>query len=146
MSYTNLLYHVVYATKERAPLITLDLKPRLHEYLGGIVNGLGCQPIEINGMAEHVHLLVKIRPTISVAEFLSKLKSSSSGWAKRQTKGRFAWQARYGAFTVSESQVGRVRQYIRDQERHHRMMPFEEEFEALLNSNAIEFERQYLWN
>jgi REP element-mobilizing transposase RayT len=145
MSYTNLLYHIVYATKERAPLITSDLKSRLHEYLGGIVNGLGCVPIEINGMAEHVHLLVRIRPAISVSDFLSKLKSNSSGWGKRQTKGRFAWQAKYGAFTVSESQVGRVRQYIRDQEKHHRKMSFEEEFEALLNGNGIEFEKQYLW-
>ena len=117
MSYTNLLYHIVYATKERAPLITADIKSRLHEYLGGIVNGLGCVPMEINGMAEHVHLLVRIRPTISVSEFLSKLKTSSSGWGRRQTNGRFAWQAKYGAFTVSESQVGRVRQYIRDQEK-----------------------------
>ena len=145
MSYTNLLYHIVYATKERAPLITSDLKVRLHEYLGGIVNGLDCTPIEINGMAEHVHLLVKIRPTISVSDFLSKLKSSSSNWAKRQTRGRFAWQTRYAAFTVSESQVDRVRQYIRDQEIHHRKMSFDEESEALLNSNGIQFERQYLW-
>ena len=96
-------------------------------------------------MAEHVHLLVRIRPTISVSEFLSKLKSHSSGWGKRQTKGRFAWQAKYGAFTVSESQVDRVRQYIIDQEKHHRKMSFEEEFEALLNGNGIEFEKQYLW-
>lgn len=145
MSYTNLLYHVVYATKERAPLITSELKSRLHEYLGGIVKGLDGVPMEINGMAEHVHLLVKICPTLSVSEFLSKLKSSSSGWAKRQTQGRFGWQAKYGAFTVSESQVGRVREYIRDQEKRHRQMSFEEEFESLLNGNRIEFEKQYLW-
>ena len=145
MSYTNLLYHIVYATKERAPLIPSNLQSRLHEYLGGIVRGLDCVPIEINGMAEHVHLLVKIRPTISVSDFLSKLKSLSSGWARRQTKGRFAWQAKYGAFTVSESQVKRVRQYIRDQEKHHRNISFEEEFEALLNGNRIDFDKQYLW-
>ena len=145
MSYTNLLYHIVYATKERAPLITSDLKRGLHGYLGGIVKSLGCVPIEINGMAEHVHLLVKIRPTISVSEFLSKLKSSSSGWGKRQTKGRFAWQAKYGAFTVSESQVGKVKKYIREQEKHHRTMSFEEEFEALLKANQVEFDEKYLW-
>jgi putative transposase len=90
MSYTNLLYHIVYATKERAPLITKTLKPRLHEYLGGIVRGLDGIPIEINGVSDHVHLLVKLRPIISVSDFLSKLKSSSSGWARRQTAGRFA--------------------------------------------------------
>ena len=145
MSYTNLLYHIVYATKGRAPLITLDLKGRLHGYLGGIVGGLGGAPIEINGMSEHVHLLVRLRPIISVSDFLSKLKSGSSLWAKRQTKGRFAWQAKYGAFTVSESQVGKVRKYIRDQEKHHRTMSFEEEFEALLKANHVEFDEKYLW-
>src|SRR5882672_11418473 len=119
MSYTNLLYHIVYATKERAPLITSALRPKLLQYLGGTVRGLDGIPIEINGISDHVHLLVRLRPTISVSEFLSKLKSSSSAWAKRQTLGRFAWQARYGAFTVSESQVEHVRRYIRNQEKHH---------------------------
>ena len=145
MSYTNLLYHVVYATKEHAPLMTNTLKPRLHEYLGGIVRGLGCIPIEINGVSDHVHLLVKLRPTISVSDFLSKLKANSSGWAKRQTKGRFAWQARYGAFTVSESQVEHVRAYIRNQEKHHQKFSFEEEFKALLRAHQIEFDEAHFW-
>lgn len=145
MSYTNLLYHIVYATKGRVPVITQDLKADLHAYLGGIVRGLDCVPIEINGMAEHVHLLVRVRPTISVSHFLSKLKSNSSSWAKRKTKGLFAWQAKYGAFTVSESQVGRVRQYIREQERHHKKISFQDEFEALLSRNRIDFDRRFLW-
>ncbi len=75
MSYTNLLYHIVYATKERAPLITRTLGPRLHEYLGGTVRGLGGIALEINGTNDHVHVLAKLRPTISVSEFMSKLKS-----------------------------------------------------------------------
>ncbi len=145
MSYTNLLYHVVYATKDRAPLITSTLKPRLHQYLGGIVNGLGCIPIEINGVSDHVHLLVKLRPTISVSDFLSKLKANSSGWAKRQTKGRFGWQVRYGAFTVSESQVEHVRAYIRNQGKHHQKFSFEVEFKALLKSHRIDFDEAHLW-
>jgi putative transposase len=145
MSYTNLLYHVVYATKERAPLITTTLRPRLHEYLGGTVRGLGGIPIEINGIADHVHLLVKLRPIISVSEFLSKLKSNSSGWARRQTAGRFAWQARYGAFTVSESQVHHVRKYIQNQEEHHHKVSFEEEFKALLRAHEIDFDEAHLW-
>ena len=125
MSYTNLLYHIVYATKERAPLITKTLRPRLHEYLGGTVRGLGGIALEIDGTADHVHVLAKLRPTISVSEFLSKLKSGSSGWAKRQTAGRFGWQARFAAFTVSESQVERVRRYIRNQEEHWAYADFE---------------------
>jgi putative transposase len=145
MSYTNLLYHIVYATKERAPLITNALRPQLHQYLGGTVRGLGGIAIEINGTEDHVHVLAKIRPTISVSEFLSKLKSVSSGWAKRQTAGRFCWQARFGAFTVSESQVERVRRYIRNQKTHHRKYSFEEEFKALLRAHSIDFNEAYLW-
>jgi REP element-mobilizing transposase RayT len=145
MSYTNLLYHIVYATKERAPLITTALRPRLHEYLGGTVRGLGGVPLEVNGVADHVHILAKLRPTISVSEFMSKLKSGSSGWAKRQTAGRFGWQARFGAFTVSESQVARVRLYIRNQEQHHRKHSFEEEFKALLLAHRIDFDAAHLW-
>ena len=146
MSYTNLLYHIVYATKERAPLITKTLRPRLHEYLGGTVRGLGGIALEINGTADHVHVLAKLRPTISVSEFLSKLKSGSSGWAKRQTAGRFGWQARFAAFTVSESQVERVRQYIRNQEQHHRKRTFEEEFKALLRAHNVDFDAAHLWD
>src|SRR5204863_7015234 len=146
MSYTNLLYHIVYATKERAPFITNTLRPRLHEYLGGMVRGLGGIAIEINRIEDHVHVLAKIRPTISVSEFMSKLKSGSSGWAKRQTNGRFGWQARFGAFTVSESQVERVRRYIRNQEEHHRKHSFEEEFKALLTAHKIDFDAAHLWS
>ena len=145
MSYTNLLYHIVYATKERAPLITKTLRPRLHEYLGGTVRGLGGIAIDISGAADHVHILAKLRPTISVSEFLSKLKSGSSGWAKRQTAGRFGWQARFGAFNVSESQVERVRRYIRNQEEHHRTKSFEEEFKALLKAHNVDFDAAHLW-
>ncbi|MDX6497235.1 MAG: REP-associated tyrosine transposase [Blastocatellia bacterium] len=125
MSYTNLLYHIVYATKERATLIANTLRPRLHEYLGGTVRGLGGVALEVNGVADHVHILAKPRPTISVSEFLSKLKSGSSGWAKRQTAGRLGWYARFAAFIVSESQVELVRRYIRNQEEHHRTKSFE---------------------
>ena len=129
MSYTNLLYHIVYATKERAPLITKTLRPRLHEYLGGTVRGLDGIALEVNSVTDHVHILAKLRPTISVSDFLSKLKSGSSSWAKRQTARRFAWQARFAAFTVSESQVERVG----------------EEFRALLLAHNIDFDAAHLW-
>jgi REP element-mobilizing transposase RayT len=145
MSYTNLLYHIVYGTKDRLPLITTEFRPRLHDYLGGIVRSLHGTPLEINGTADHVHVLARIRPVISIAEFLSKLKSVSSGWSRRQTRKYFKWQVKYGAFTVSESQVEQVQDYIRNQEAHHSKISFEEEFKALLKSHGIEFEEKYLW-
>jgi putative transposase len=109
------------------------------------VRGLGGVALEVNGVSDHVHILARLRPTISVSEFLSKVKSGSSGWAKRQTAGRFGWQARFGAFTVSESQVERVRRYIRNQEEHHRKYSFEEEFKALLLAHNIDFDAAHLW-
>jgi len=127
------------------PLITKEFRPRLHQYLGGMVNGLHGTPLEINGTADHVHVLARIKPVISIAEFLGKFKSVSSGWARRQTRGKFKWQVKYGAFSVSQSQVERVQRYIRNQEAHHSKISFEEEFRALLKSHGIEFEEKYLW-
>jgi REP-associated tyrosine transposase len=145
MSYTNLLYHIVSGTKDRLPLITNELRPELHRFLGGLVNDLNGTPLEINGVADHVHVLARIKPVISISEFLSKLKSQSSRWANRKTRGRFKWQVKYGAFTVSESQVEHVREYILTQEVHHSRISFEEEFKALLRSHGIDFEEKYLW-
>jgi REP element-mobilizing transposase RayT len=145
LSYTNLLYHIVFATKERAPLIIAELRPLLHEYLGGTARGLGGAALAVGGIADHVHLMVKIKPTIAVSEFIKQLKANSSGWANKQTRGRFAWQSRYGAFSVSESQIEKVRAYILRQEEHHRRVPFEEEFKALLLAHRIEFDERYLW-
>lgn len=145
MSYTNLLYHIVFATKERAPLITTELRPHLHQYLGGTSRNLGGIALAVGGVADHVHLMIKIKPTIAVSEFIQQLKAGSSGWANKQTRGRFSWQSRYGAFTVSESQVEKVRIYILRQEEHHRRVSFEEEFKALLRAHQIEFDERYLW-
>ena len=136
---------MVFGTKDRVPFITRELRPQLHRYLGGLVNGIHGTPLEINGTADHVHVLARIKPVISLSEFLSKFKSNSSGWANRQTRGRFKWQVKYGAFTVSHSQVDRVRRYIRNQETHHSRISFEEEFKALLKSHGIGFEEKYLW-
>ena len=130
MSHTKLLYHIVYGTKDRLPLIARELRPDLHRFLGGLVSDLHGTSLEINGVADHVHVLARIKPVISISEFLSKFKSQSSGWANRKTGNRFKWQAKYGAFTVSQSQVERVREYIRKQETHHSKISFEEEFKV----------------
>lgn len=144
MSHTNLLYHIVFATKERLPLITGELRPRLHEYLGGTTRNLGGTAPEVGGVADHAHLLVILPPTIAVSDFMSKLKANSSAWAKTHDRS-FAWQSRHGAFTVSESQVERVRQYIRTQEEHHRETPFRDEYIALLKAHHVTFDEEHLW-
>ena len=116
----------------------------LHKYLGGIVKGWKGIPIEINGMPDHVHLLVLLEPCDFTA-FMRELKSNSSKWAQLQN-GNFAWQRRYGAFTVSSSVADKVRLYIKDQKKHHVKQSFEDEYLALLEKHGVEFDRQYLWD
>jgi len=146
-SYTNLLYHIVFSTKDRRPLITADREERLYGYVGGIIRGLGGILLMINGVADHVHLLVKLRPDKSLSDVLRELKSNSSGWMHDvfPNAADFSWQNGYGAFTVSESQIGRVTHYIANQKSHHGERSFESEFIELLERNGIEFELKYLW-
>jgi putative transposase len=147
-TYTNLLYHVVFSTKGRFPLVTCELQPELYAYVGGIVRGEGGVLIEIGGMADHVHLLAKFKPTGAVAEMLRLVKGNSSKWVNEEKfKARkFGWQDGYGAFSVSESQVDAVREYIRTQEAHHRGLSFQDEFRALLDRHGIECDERYLWD
>jgi len=143
-SYTNLLYHIVYGTVGRQPLIDENFKPRLYEYLGGTIRGLKGVCLEIGGVEDHVHILAKLHPTISVSDFLEKLKANSSKWAKSVQRG-FGWQGGYSAFTVSESQVAHVRRYIQNQQEHHRRLSFEEELIALLRAHGIPYDPNHLW-
>lgn len=144
-SYTNLIYHIVFSTKERRPTITPDREERLYEYIGGTIRGLGGIALKINGVEDHVHLLAKLRPDKSVSDVLRDLKSNSSGWMHDvfPDAADFSWQNGYGAFTVSESQVDLVSNYIARQKQHHRKESFEREFVTILQKNGIGFEMKY---
>jgi REP element-mobilizing transposase RayT len=147
-TYTNLLYHVVFSTKERRPLITKELQPDLNAYIGGIIRGEGATLLEIGGISDHVHLLVKFKPTHSVSEMLRLIKSNSSKWIneERFKMRKFGWQDGYAAFSVSESQVAIVREYICNQEQHHHGQSYQDEFRALLDRHRIEYDERYLWD
>ena len=106
-SYTNLLYHLIFSTKERRPIITLDYKPQLYDYIGGIIRGLGGISLGIGGVADHVHVLAKLGPTRALSDVLRDLKANASGWMHDvfPEMRDFSWQRGYGAFTVSQSNV-----------------------------------------
>ena len=147
-SYTNLLYHIVYSTKNREPLITNILQPRLYDYIGGMIRKRGGICLAIGGMSDHVHILTKLKPDKSLSEVLRDLKANSTGWMHDvfPEMKDFTWQRGYGAFTVSSSQVGKVREYILNQEEHHQKYgTFRQEFIKLLIGNEIEFDEKYLW-
>lgn len=145
-SFTNLLYHLVFSTKQRQPLITPELKPELHKYIGGIIRGERGVLLEIGGIDDHVHILAKFRADASAAEMLRLIKANSSKWVNERPdrKERFEWQSGYSAFSLSESQVDPVRRYITGQEAHHRKMSFRDELIGLLKKHGIAYDERYL--
>jgi putative transposase len=147
-TYTNLLYHLVFSTKNRTPLITDALHPDLFPYIGGIIRGEGGKLLEIGGMSDHIHLLAKLKPTKSISEMLNRIKAKSSKWANPEkfSRRKFAWQDGYAAFSVSESQIKIVRRYIKNQKSHHRRQSFQDEYRALLVRHGIEFDERYIWD
>ena len=140
-TYTNLLTHVIFSTKDREPLVTASLHDDLLAYLGGIVRQLGGALRAANARADHVHLLCSLPPTVATADALRVVKTNSSRCVHR---GRhytgFDWQTGYGAFSVSQSLAPAVVQYIRDQEKHHCCVTFQEEFIAFLRKNDIAYD------
>src|SRR5262249_14195795 len=122
-TYLSLHYHLVFSTKDRYPWIVKTWRARLHEYLGGTVRGLHGHPRNVNGIEDHVHLLLDLRATHRLADFMRELKESSSVWVHEIIENRaFGWQVGYAAFTVSPTALKAVSRYIDRQEEHHRKM------------------------
>jgi REP element-mobilizing transposase RayT len=144
-TYLSLHYHLIFGTKNREPFIAPDWRPRLHEYLGGTIAGLGGFPQGVGGVADHVHLLVGLRATHCLADVLRELKKAASVWIHEQVGVRsFAWQDGYAAFTVSAPARGSVREYIAHQEEHHRVKSYREELVEMLERAGVEYDPRYL--
>jgi len=147
MSYVSSYFHCIFSTKERRRLIMPELRERLWPFLGGIARQNKMKAIEIGGVEDHVHLLLSVPSTLSIAKALQLIKGGSSKWIHETFPEQrlFAWQEEYGAFSVSVSQLDKTIAYIKGQEEHHRRMTFQEEFLALLKKHRIEYDEQYLW-
>ena len=146
-TYTNVLLHVVFSTKDRMPMIKEPMKSRLHGYLGGVVREQGGKALTINGTADHVHMLLSLPATVSIADLMRLIKTLSSKWVHETfpDQSKFSWQPGYGAFSVSHSNSAAVSAYIQTQEEHHKKVSFRDEFLSLLKRNEIEFDERYLW-
>ncbi|MGH9603653.1 MAG: IS200/IS605 family transposase [Terriglobales bacterium] len=147
-SCSNILVHVIFGTKDRKPLIKPDLRNDLFAYMGGIVRELKGKALLINGMADHMHMLVELPPALSVAEMMRVVKTNSSRWVNenRSHHARFAWQTGYAAFSVSRSNAPAVSKYIAEQEKHHRKRSFDEELLLFLKKHGIEYDERYIWS
>jgi len=143
---SNVVLHVIFSTKDRARLITPDVQADLFSYLGGIVREMGAVAIIVGGTADHVHMLIRIRPARSPAEIVRVVKANSSRWIREKNRRRFAWQTGYGVFSVSESNVAEVSRYIAEQEQHHKKRMFQEEYVAFLKRNKVAYDERYIWS
>ena len=144
-TYLSLHYHIVFATKERRPLILPSWQVRFHEYLAGTVHGLGGYSQAVGGVSDHVHLLIGLKSTHCLADFMRELKKHSSAWVHNTVgSAAFAWQEGYSAFTVSATARGGVTKYIANQEAHHRKLTYREEFVMLLEKAGVPFDLKYI--
>lgn len=147
-SYSNIMVHIIFSTKNRENAIPRSIAQELHAYIGGICRKLKCPILAVGGPEDHVHAVASLTRTIPVSELVQKIKSGSSRWIK--TKGRdcadFAWQAGYGAFSIGQSQLEHAVRYIAGQIEHHKSTTFKEEFLAFLKKYNIEYDPQWLWD
>ena len=141
----NILLHFIFSTANRRPLIKPEFRDDLFAYLGGIIREMHGTALIINGIDNHVHMLVRVRPIHSASEIARVVKTNSSRWVREKWKSDFAWQTGYGVFSVSESNVSVATKYIAEQEEHHKKHSFQEEFIAFLKKNKIAYDERYIW-
>ena len=130
-SLARVVLHIVFSTKNRISILKdPELRVKLWAYMAGVLQGIGCEPILINGVEDHVHILCNLSRTVTIAGLVEEAKKSPSKWIKEQGPAfdDFYWQSGYGAFSVSQSNIEQVRAYIEAQEEHHRKMSFQDEF------------------
>jgi putative transposase len=147
-SLAKVYLHVVFSTKNRAPLLADEWRDELFRVLGGAANNLGCQSLIVGGVEDHVHMLIQLGRTITIADAVGKIKSTSSAWVNqtRGLSGEFHWQAGYAVFSVSQSNVEAVREYILKQAEHHAKQSFQEELREWLRRYEIEWDERYVWD
>ena len=145
-TYTQFLYHIVFSTKERRPLISPEKRDDLLKYVWGISKNLNCHLYRVNAVEDHMHILTHIHPTVAVADYVGKVKSSSTTWILKEQKfpGWRGWQDGYGGFTHFIGEKDRLTKYVADQQEHHRREPFVDELKRLLAEAGIKYDEKYL--
>jgi len=147
-TFTNFLYHIVFSTKNREPIIEETFRERLYEYIGGIFRAKEGTLLTIGGMPDHVHLMVRLKPKEAVSKTIGDMKGNVSKWINdhKLCRRHFGWQVGYGGFSVSESNLGSVKDYVKCQKEHHRTRSFQEEFLALLERHGISYDPDRIWD
>ena len=146
-TFSQIYIQTVFAVSGRLSLITREFKEELHKYITGIVRKKGQKLIAINGMADHLHILIGLRPAMALADLVRDVKSDSSEWINKRklARGKFGWQEGYGAFSYGHSQLDTIIRYIQNQEKHHSRRSFKKEYLTLLRKFEIEFKEEYVF-
>ncbi len=148
-SLARVVLHLVFSTKNRVPFLKdPGVRAGLHAYMAGVLQNIGCEPILINGVEDHVHILCNLSRTITIADLVEEAKKNPSKWMKEQGSAYrdFFWQTGYGSFSVSQSNVEQVRAYIGTQEEHHRKVSFQDEYRALCRKHDVGIDERYAWD
>ncbi len=147
-SLSNILIHLIWSTKDRHPWLEPGIREKTHAFLAGAVRQCDCEAYRVGGMADHVHLAVRLSRTLSVADLVKEIKTASSKWLKTQDSGfaEFYWQQGYGAFSVVMSQKETLFQYIETQEEHHRTHTFQYEYRVFLKKYVIDYDERHVWD
>ena len=146
-TYTQIHIQAVFAVQNRQSLIQNAWKNKLYKYITGIIQNYGHKVLQINGMPDHIHILIGMRPNQSISDLLQQIKNSSTDWINENNflKQCFSWQSGYGAFSYAKSQVPTVIKYIQNQEEHHKKKNFQEEYLDFLNEYEIEYDERYIF-
>jgi putative transposase len=147
-TYSQIYIQIVFAVKGRENLISKERKEELNKYIAGIIKGKEQKPIIVNGMPDHIHAFVGLRPSMAIADLVRDIKNNSSNFINdnKWIKGKFSWQKGYGAFSYSHSHIERVYNYIKNQEEHHRKETFHKEYLELLKKFEVEYNEKYLFD
>jgi putative transposase len=147
-SLARLHVHLIFSTKNREPFLHDRVRQSLHAYIATVLQDLNCSPLLINSNNDHIHLLFDLARTVTMSQAVEKVKKTSSKWIKTQGAdfSIFAWQAGYGVFAVSESNVPAVLNYIKNQQEHHQKISFQEEYRAFLKRHNVAYDERYVWD
>ena len=147
-SLADIILHIVFSTKGRLPLIKPAIEEELYRYISGVCKNLNCPVIKINGVEDHIHILLQLGRTISISDLISEMKSSSSKWIKSNGPNYhdFAWQGGFGAFSVSRLNLENAKHYLENQKQHHQTVSYKDELIAMLKRAQITYDEKYLWD
>jgi len=147
-TFSQIYIQIVFAVKGRENLISNNWKDELHKYIAGIIKGKNQKPIIVNGMPDHIHAFIGLKPSMAISDIVRDIKNNSSNFINEHkfVRGKFSWQEGYGAFSYSHSQVNSVYNYILNQEKHHKKKTFRAEYLEFLKKFEIDYNEKYLFN